>query len=190
MNAMHPSGQNAIVATLPQAAVFNHGIGMSSLQLPSDASEEAEMRSSLGPVQILMNSGDLLDDGKKAGGIYAMDDESLLFVSQHPDANILVPSNNDNSGTLYTAWENRPAGLSHASMLWDSEAEAWVVSSTGMVNLSSIGGAWVLCFATLSPWDTPLLSEELYFDNTEEWNDASASWFSDREKLADAWASS
>ena len=79
VNAMHPSGQNAIVATLPQAAVFNHGIGMSSLQLPSDASEEAEMRSSLGPVQILMNSGDLLDDGKKAGGIYAMDDESLLL---------------------------------------------------------------------------------------------------------------
>ena len=39
VNAMHPSGQNAIVATLPQAAVLNHGIGMSSLQLPSDSSD-------------------------------------------------------------------------------------------------------------------------------------------------------
>jgi len=41
-----------------------------------------------------------------------------------------------------------------------------------MIDFSAVGGTWVNCFGTLSPWNTPLTSEELYFDDTAEWNNA------------------
>jgi len=39
-----------------------------------------------------------------------------------------------------------------------------------MIDLRSIGGGWVLCFGTISPWGTPIMSEEYYFYNTGLWN--------------------
>jgi secreted PhoX family phosphatase len=37
----------------------------------------------------------------------------------------------------------------------------------------------------MSPWGTPLLSEELYFSDTQEWNDESYNYHSDQASLAD-----
>ena len=34
-----------------------------------------------------------------------------------------------------------------------------------MVDFTDVGGTWVNCFGSLSPWNTPLTSEELYFDD-------------------------
>jgi secreted PhoX family phosphatase len=39
-----------------------------------------------------------------------------------------------------------------------------------MLDFASVNGTWVNCFGTVSPWNTPLTSEELYFPNTSEWN--------------------
>ena len=112
------------------------------------------------------------------------DDESQILISKKPDYNAFVPLNADSThGYLYTAWEDRPAGLSQLELEWDSTSSQWVVLNSKMLDLSSINGGWVFCFGSMSPWGSPLFSEELYFDNTEYWNDDSFRYHSDQTKL-------
>ena len=59
----------------------------------------------------------------------------------------------------------------------------WDVLSSKMLNLSSINGGWVFCFGSMSPWGSPLFSEELYFDDTQYWNDDSFRYHSDQSQL-------
>jgi secreted PhoX family phosphatase len=140
----------------------------------------------MGDYQVLLQSGDILSDGNQAGGIYAADDGQELFISQKPDYNAFVPLNEEGTqGYVYTAWEDRPAGISQIQINWNSTTSEWDVLNSQMLNLSDINGAWVLCFGSMSPWGTPLFSEELYFDDTEEWNDDSFRYHSDQLLLAD-----
>ena len=47
--------------------------------------------------------------------------ESKSLLSQKPDFNAFIPTNHDGtSGFLYTAWEDRPAGISQIEIQWDS----------------------------------------------------------------------
>ena len=86
-------------------------------------------------------------------------------------------------GYLYTAWEDRPAGLSQLEIEWNTTSSEWNVLSSKMLNLSSINGGWVFCFGSMSPWGSPLFSEELYFDDTQYWNDDSFRYHSDQSQL-------
>lgn len=53
----------------------------------------------------------------------------------------------------------------------------WNVTKAKMLDFSSVGGTWVNCFGTVTPWNTPISSEELYFDDTELWYDpTSGDW--------------
>ena len=54
-----------------------------------------------------------------------------------------------------------------------------------MQDLSGMNGGWVLCFGSMSPWGTPLLSEELYFADTENWNNPSYNYHYNQQELAD-----
>ena len=189
VNAMHPdeNGYKATVgvitgvdwndlpATVPE---------LDSTSQPSDVWHG--IRTSYGNYQVLVQSGDELTDGRVAGGIYAADDGNTLFTSEKPDYNAFVPTDaSGHHGYLYTAWEDRPAGLSQLELEWDTDAATWEIISSKMLNLSSINGGWVLCFGSMSPWGTPLLSEELYFDNTEDWNNEQFRYHADQTKLAD-----
>ena len=108
------------------------------------------IRTGYGEYQVLLQSGDLLSDGNRAGGIYAADDGQELLLSQKPDYNAFVPLNEDGSqGYLYTAWENRPAGISQIHIEWNSTANEWDVVNSQMLNLSNINGAWVLCLSLI-----------------------------------------
>ncbi|MGB0152122.1 MAG: alkaline phosphatase PhoX [Candidatus Poseidoniaceae archaeon] len=177
VNAMHPDPDHykATVGVV-------HGVDWNSLPntVPElDASSSPEdiwhgIRTSYGTYQVLLQSGDALTDGGVAGGIYAADDGALLFQSQKPDFNAFVPATADGErGFLYTAWEDRPAGISQLEIAWNATSSEWDVLTSSMLDLSGINGGWVLCFGSISPWGAPLFSEELYFDNTEEWNDES-----------------
>lgn len=48
-------------------------------------------------------------------------------------------------------------------------AGRWNVTKAKMLDFSSVGGTWINCFGTVSPWNTPVSSEELYFDETADW---------------------
>ena len=189
VNAMHPDEDhykatvgvvngvdwNNLPESVPELAASSH---------PQDVWHG--IRTSYGDYQVLVQSGDALSEGGVAGGIYALDDGGEILVSQKPDYNAFVPSDErGHRGFLYTAWEDRPAGISQLELEWDSTAAEWVVVSSRMLNLSSINGGWVLCFGSVSPWGTPLLSEELYFDDTEFWNDEGFRYHSDQAKLHD-----
>ncbi|MBT7938973.1 MAG: DUF839 domain-containing protein [Euryarchaeota archaeon] len=187
VNAMHPDDDH-YKATI---GVIN-GIDWNDLpssvpELASSSSEEDiwhGIRTSYGEYQVILQSGDALSEGGVAGGIYAADDGNQLFISKKPDYNAFVPLNTDGSrGYLYTAWEERPAGVSQLEIEWNTTSSEWDVLGGMMLDLSSINGGWVLCFGSLSPWGAPLLSEELYFTNTRDWNDETYNYHYDQEKL-------
>ena len=187
VNAMHPDVNN-YKATI---GVIN-GVDWNNLpsSVPELASSSSEsdiwhgIRTSYGDYQVLMQSGDALSEGGVAGGIYAADDGNRIFISEKPDYNAFVPLNADgNRGYLYTAWEERPAGISQLEIEWNTSSSEWDVLSGMMLNLSSVNGAWVLCFGSMSPWETPLMAEELYFTDTRNWNDENYNYHSDQEKL-------
>ena len=187
VNAMHPDNEN-YKATI---GVIN-GIDWNDLpsSVPELASSSSEgdiwhgIRNSYGDFQVLMQSGDAISEDEVAGGIYAADDGNRLFISEKPDYNAFVPLNADGSrGYLYTAWEERPAGISQLEIEWNTSSSEWDVLSGEMLNLSSVNGAWVLCFGSMSPWGTPLMAEELYFTDTRDWNDENHNYHSDQEKL-------
>ncbi|PXY75956.1 MAG: hypothetical protein CXX80_03630 [Methanobacteriota archaeon] len=189
VNAMHPDDDNYI-ATI---GVIN-GIDWNELpsSVPELASSSSEsdiwhgIRTSYGDYQVLLQSGDALSEGGVAGGIYAADDGNSIFISEKPDYNAFVPLNADGSrGYLYTAWEERPAGISQLEIEWNTASTEWDVLGGMMLDLSSVNGGWVLCFGSMSPWETPLLAEELYFSNTQSWNDETYNYHYDQERLED-----
>ena len=189
VNAMHPN-ENYYDATV---GVVN-GVDWNSLpdEVPELDLSSSEwdiwhgVRTSQGDYQVLVQSGDALSEGGVAGGIYAADDGELLFTSQKPDFNAFVPLNSQGTrGYLYTSWESRPAGVSQLLIQWDSASQEWDVLGGLMQDLSGMNGGWVLCFGSISPWGTPLLSEELYFSDTVNWNNPNYQYHSDQQELAD-----
>ena len=189
VNAMHPD-TDQYKATVGVV----HGVDWNNLPETVPALETSSspqdiwhgIRTSYGEYQVLLQSGDALTEGGLAGGIYAADDGAQLYLSQKPDYNAYVPATTDGlRGFLYTAWEDRPAGISQLDIEWNSTSSKWDVLNSKMLDLSDINGGWVLCFGSISPWGTPLFSEELYFDNTERWNDESFRYHYDQTRLAD-----
>jgi hypothetical protein len=144
------------------------------------------IRTSVGTYQVLLQSGDSLSSGEVAGGIYAADDGALLFTSEKPDFNVFVPTNPQGTeGYLYSTCESRPAGVSQLHIEWNDMSGEWDTIGGKMLGLSGINGGWVLCFGSLSPWGTPLLSEELYFEDTIDWNNPNYNYHQDQLELAD-----
>ena len=187
VNAMHPDEDN-YKATI---GVIN-GVDWNNLPdvVPELASTSQPsdvwhgIRTGYGEYQVLLQTGDALSDGRLAGGIYSANDGQQILLSQKPDFNAFIPTNQDGTnGFLYTAWEDRPAGISQVEIHWNLTSNQWDVLSSQMLNLSSINGGWVLCFGTVSPWGSPLFSEELYFDDTEDWNNPNYYYHDGQQRL-------
>ena len=188
VNAMHPDPDNydATIGVINGVDWNNLPDVVPELAASSQASDVWHgIRSGYGEYQVLLQAGDTLSDGRLAGGIYSIANGEEILVSQKPDFNAFIPTNQDGtSGFLYTAWEDRPAGISQIEIQWDSTSNHWDVISSQMLNLSSINGGWVLCFGTVSPWGSPLFSEELYFDDTEDWNNVNYRYHQGQQLLA------
>lgn len=133
---------------------------------PSADGDKQKVMSSLGAYQILVQEGDFGKIGHIAGK------GGEIKVSNDPDFNAFVATG-ANEGYLFTNWEDRPGGMSRVKLSRADDGK-WTADSSDamMVDFSAVGGTWVNCFGTLSPWNTPLTSEELYFDNTADWNNA------------------
>ncbi|HIG38871.1 MAG TPA: DUF839 domain-containing protein [Candidatus Poseidoniales archaeon] len=188
VNAMHPDDNyiDATIGVVKSIDWNNLPSSIPELALPADLAERTSIRLSYGQYQHLLQNGDALSEGGVAGGIYAADDGELLFVSDRPDFNAFVPTNSQGTkGYLYTTWENRPAGISQILIEWNGATSRWDVLGGMMRDLSSVNGGWVLCFGSMSPWGTPLASEELYFSDTKNWNNPSYQYHSDQEELED-----
>ena len=187
VNAMHPDPDNydATIGVINGVDWNNLPADVPSLSSSSSASDIWHgIRTGYGDYQVLLQAGELMNDGTIAGGIYSAHDGQQILLSQKPDYNAFIPTNSDGTaGYLYTAWEDRPAGISQVGLEWNPSSNQWDVLSKHMLNLSEINGAWVLCFGSVSPWGTPLFSEELYFDDTEDWNNDGYRYHSDQLRL-------
>jgi len=164
-NIQHPGNQTAKVF-VARGAMSDVGV-IQSLSLPETAEDKEATRVAYGDIAILAEEG-----VNEMGSIKSIDGTEL-FISNDPDFNAFVPmtDGDDTSGYLFTNWENRPGGMSRIEVSY--EDGAWTTTNEMMLDFSSVKGTWVNCFGTLSPWNTPLSAEELYFDNTADWHGSS-----------------
>jgi hypothetical protein len=196
-NVQHPSDSNtaqdvdgkvfsaAAVGVVRHADFSASDMGFNELAMPADGDEKELVRTAVGSYDVLAQNGDAWA-GAPTGGMGAintMDGSSTLKVSNDPDFNAFV-STGAGEGYLFTNWEDRPGGMSRMKIRKNDTGNWNVVDNdVMMVDFSPVSGTWVNCFGTLSPWGTPLTSEELYFDNTADWNNSNYSYISDNERL-------
>ena len=163
-NIQHPSDElpNEF-AKATVGVVSNANFDGGKLALP-EGDEKQKVMTTLGTYQILVQEGDFgkigIIEGK--GGV--------IRTSNDPDFNGYIPTG-ENQGYLFTNWEDTPGGMSRVK-LTRTEDGTWTADENDamMVDFMAVGGTWVNCFGTVSPWQTPLTSEELYFDTTADWN--------------------
>ncbi len=105
------------------------------------------------------------------GAIVSGDGSSKIKQSQDPDFNAFIPGNADGStGFLFTAFEDRPGAMSRLTVTKQDDGN-WNVSDALNVNFLNVAGTMINCFGTVSPWGTPLTSEENYeAENAVNWN--------------------
>ncbi|MCA8884853.1 MAG: DUF839 domain-containing protein [Rhodobacteraceae bacterium] len=172
-NMQHPDheiGGTFAKATVGVISDANFTAGEHAAPTSDDAKKS--VTSSLGAYQVLLQEG----DHGVVGLIKSKAGEDLL-VSNDPDFNGFIATG-DNEGFLFTNWENRPGGMSRAALTRGADG-TWSVSDVKMLDFSAVDGTWVNCFGSVSPWNTPLTSEELYFDDTAEWNNPEYKYIED-----------
>lgn len=191
LNVQHPSDDNTQADA--DGKVFNKGtVGMiamadkhlatgtalTELPVPSTAQEQQLVTSSIGTYKVIAQQDDDTIQGTKIGVIKDMMGNEIKS-SNDPDFNALVPAGVAGTHYLYTNWEDRPGGMSRIKLSGYDAANGYAnITKEGMLDFSGVNGTWVNCFGTLSPWGTPLTSEELYFDDTADWYDNTAKYFS------------
>ncbi len=176
-NAQHPGGKSVLAAGGPAALIgYVDGLDIRtfagpSMPIPADG-DRNKVHVAAGNYTTLGKSGDDIGGGQKLGGIYTKSGD-LMFISNDVDFNAFIPLS-ASSAYLYTAWEGGGrkgvAGISRLNLNRSEGHWRADLSASKMMDLSSIDGGWVLCYGTISPWGTPIFSEEYYFFNTSLWN--------------------
>ncbi|MEW8585531.1 MAG: alkaline phosphatase PhoX, partial [Candidatus Thiodiazotropha sp.] len=195
LNVQHPSSSN----TTADAAgkVFDKGtVGVivgqdfsalpenfGALDLPVTTADKEVVMTAVGSYQVLTQQGDALDDGNAMGDIIALDGTTLIKSSNDPDFNGVI-SDGDTGFYVYSNWEDRPGSMSRIHVSGLTDAGYGTIVQEGMIDFSSVGGTWVNCFGTVSPWNTPHSAEELYFDDTSDWFNPDYEYFSNPQSLA------
>lgn len=129
----------------------------------------------IGSYQVLGREGDDFAGGLPfgLGAIPNAANNASIKQSNDPDFNAFIPSNIDGSeGYLFSAWEDRPGAMSRISL--SKAGNSWIINDAMNVDFSGVKGTMINCFGSISPWGTPLTSEENYeAENTARWNDSS-----------------
>ncbi|WP_020208545.1 alkaline phosphatase PhoX [Gilvimarinus chinensis] len=188
-NAQHPSDANS--ATDSEGKTFHTGTvgvlagvnvnklpkNLVSVGVPETIQERETVQVAYGEYQVLAQTADTFGGGlpEGIGNVMATDGSTQVVSSDMPDFNAYIPTG-DNEGYLFTNWESIPGGMSRIKLNKDASTGYWSVDSND-VQMLDFGtyGTIANCFGSVSPWGTPLTSEEWgnQGDNTEEWNDPS-----------------
>lgn len=177
-NVQHPSDANTLVDGNQRP--YNGGTvgvltGVNFNELPRNIVsspvpvtelERQTVVTAIGEYQILGQTGDVYADlGEKglAGGLgvhYGITSGDKIIENDSPDFNGFIPSADDeNTGYLFTNWEAYPGGMSRLKMS-KSDAGKWSIEEAMMLDFDSVKGTAANCFGSVSPWGTPLTSEE------------------------------
>lgn len=180
-NIQHPDATNpypfnhGTVGVVTGANLHNLPADFSAVAMPGTDADKTWVNTAVGRYQGIARGGDNFNFTGFAGlGVVQTSTGTLIteadgnVSSNNPDFNAYLPIS-ANEGYLFTAWEFRPGAMSRMRVRKDS-AGNWSVLSAMNIDFSSVKGTWVNCFGTVTPWGTPLTSEELYFDNTANWS--------------------
>ena len=189
-NVQHPSGANTATNDINSQPINTGTVGVLSgvnfnnlpdtlvdSPVPVSQQERETVMSAYGQYQVLGQTGDtfngMLPTG--LGHIYTLDKQTLILENDMPDFNGFV-STGDNEGYLFSNWEELPGGMSRMKVEKDAQG-SWTVKEAMMIDFSSVWGTAANCFGSMTPWNTPLTSEEWVVDSSvnsttdEDWND-------------------
>ncbi|WP_408960620.1 alkaline phosphatase PhoX [Natrinema sp. 74] len=167
-NVQHPStaeGDSVAEGYLPGAVGAVTGVDMNDL--PADFSSvqppkgpATRVKTAAGDYQVLAEGGDETVNGKKLGVPYNADGEPMT-TGANPDFNGFVPTDDEsNEGYLFTNWETQPGMVSRIHISQSRNQGKWTVHEKRNLDFRPVEGTWNNCFGTVSPWGTPLTSEE------------------------------
>ncbi|WP_440056333.1 alkaline phosphatase PhoX (plasmid) [Pseudoalteromonas sp. T1lg65] len=132
--------------------------------VPKSTLEQETVISAVGQYQILGQTGDTFAElGSKGvtGGLgvhYSLNTGEEIIKNDNPDFNGFIPVD-ANTGYLFTNWEAYPGGMSRLKMSKAASGK-WSVEEAMMVDFDLVKGTAANCFGSVSPWGTPLTSEE------------------------------
>lgn len=187
-NVQHPSGTNAAttsvndmpintgtVGVLAGANFNNLPVTLPNSPVPSSDEEKELVVSAIGQYQVLGQTGDTFgtDLPEGLGHIYTLDGEELVLENDMPDFNGFI-STAKGEGYLFSNWEELPGGMSRMKVEKD-EFGMWEVTEAMMLDFSPVWGTAANCFGSMSPWGTPLTSEEWVVDSAVD-TTTSPSW--------------
>lgn len=184
-NVQHPDDtlpapeNNAAVGAWTGVDFDNLDPRLTGVSVPASDSPEAKtVQVAAGRYQAIGRAGDTFGGQLPFGlaGIVSADGQSEIKQSQDPDFNAFIATRTDGSeGFLFTAFEDRPGAMSRIGLTKQADG-TWGVTSAINVDFSSVKGTMINCFGTVSPWGTPLTSEENYeAENAANWNNVNYS---------------
>ncbi|MCF2863317.1 alkaline phosphatase PhoX [Pseudoalteromonas sp. Cnat2-41] len=193
-NVQHPDDTNAAMDEFNGRAINRGTVGVLagvnfnqlpknivSSPVPESDYERQTVVSAVGQYQVLGQTGDTFADlGDKGlpGGLgvhYSMVGNEKIIENENPDFNGFIPTS-DNEGYLFTNWESYPGGVSRLKLNKNAQG-TWSIAEAMMVDFDNVWGTAANCFGSVSPWGTPLTSEEWIVrssvDSTTDasWND-------------------
>ena len=197
-NVQHPnsdlkgSDDAGIVGALTGVNINDLPEDFGSVQIPaSDDFDYSEMgdgipetydkmvQTAFGSYQPLMEGGADIGNGEELGIPLTPDGEiadAEEYITSKVDFNGYVPAesngpkNGHHEGFLFTNWETRPGMVSRMHIA-SRNYGPWQVLGVENLNFRDVKGTYNNCFGTVSPWDTPLTSEENYeVPTTDQWN--------------------
>ena len=164
MNVQHPSEENP--------APYNRDVigaivgineipeDVQNLPAPKTEAEKRTVKTAVGHHQVLAHGAQSIGDGNLLGVPNDTNGKPMSDEAE-ADMNVFVPTG-DNEGYLFTNFEARPGMISRMFLSRSSDTAEWNVDSESIENLDvrSMEGTWNNCNGWLSPWGTPLSSEE------------------------------
>ncbi|MFB6105653.1 MAG: alkaline phosphatase PhoX [Halobacteriaceae archaeon] len=199
LNAQHPSPDNpAPYDAHAVGAVYDFdGAARGIDHLPLQTGSDAETLSVAGDYhhQVLAHGGDDLGDGgrfgvPRDGNGDGMDEPSAAFDSAavndattepQADMNVFVPTSEDETaGYLFTNFEAQPGMVGRMRISREDATSEWTVHEMENLAFRPVEGTWNNCNGWITPWGTPLSSEE-YPSEGETWYDPYATTYGNAE---------
>jgi secreted PhoX family phosphatase len=146
--------------------------------IPQTEFERQTVMTALGEYQVIGQTNDVFAElgakglAKGLGIHYGIMSGDKIIENNMPDFNGFV-STGANEGYLFTNWESYPGGMSRMKIMKDNVG-SWSVTEAMMLDFDSVQGTAANCFGSVSPWGTPLTSEEwIVRSNVDSTTDAS-----------------
>ncbi|GLS25530.1 alkaline phosphatase PhoX [Marinibactrum halimedae] len=142
-----------------------------SLPVPESDEEKQLIHSAYGTYQVIAQQDDLFTSAPEGLGAITSADGLYEFASvDMVDFNAYIPTS-ATTGYLFTNWEYFPGGMSRIELTKNPSTYQWEVGDAEMLDFGAYGTI-ANCFGSVSPWGTPLTSEEWgnAGNDTEVWN--------------------